>query len=243
MSVIFTLLILALFGGVAWAYFDYRAWLALGVGGLPSNLRGWFTTTQLRLRKSDPFTTGFYGLADSDPDNIAYLADLPERNGPRPQIAPWPIPHRQLNQFVGTQMREKLNAVFDAAVARHGDAVHYKLSYFEKHHPAITMLQPDCCHRHADFGAGETAHIHMRDGSMHMILSEKDATRAIEAGWGERHPIAGVVPLLPDTYLYIYPPRDDTELAVVTRLVEAAILHMKKAPHSAHATEPAPRSP
>lgn len=213
---------------VIWGYRDYRAWIAIGKGGLPANLGGWLTTTRLRLRKRDPFTTALY--AQTGPQNISHLDDLPARNGPRPQIAPWPIPHRQTDQFIGTAMRRELDAVFDQTVQRYSDTVDYKLSFFERHNPAITMKDPDGCHPHAGFGQGETAHIHPGDGSMHMIFSQSDAAKVIDAGWGERHPVAGITGLLPDTYVYVYPPRDAAELRVVEKLVEAAILHMQDAP-------------
>lgn len=35
----------AAMGVAAWAYRDYRAWLAPGAGGLPANPRGWLRTT------------------------------------------------------------------------------------------------------------------------------------------------------------------------------------------------------
>jgi hypothetical protein len=35
-----------------------------------------------------------------------------------------------------------------------------------------------------------------------------------------------VRPELPSTYVYVYPPRDSGELAVVAQLLDAAIAHM-----------------
>ena len=46
-----------------WARRDYRAWLALGEGGLPANPKGWLITSHLRLRKADPITTTVYDPA------------------------------------------------------------------------------------------------------------------------------------------------------------------------------------
>lgn len=41
-----------------------------------------------------------------------------------------------------------------------------------------------------------------------------------------RRPPAGVLPELPITYIYVYPPRDGAELAIVAQLLNAAIEHM-----------------
>lgn len=38
----------------------------------------------------------------------------------------------------------------------------------------------------------------------------------IEKGWGERHPLSGVVSVLPKEYLILYAPRDEEELQVVS---------------------------
>lgn len=219
-----------IFSIFALAYRDYRNWLALGKGGLPSNLRGWLLVTRMRFQKKDPLEVKMYTPEIGSADDHSYLGDLPRRNGPRPDIAPWPIPHRQLNQFIATGMREKLDAAFDNAVSANAGLVHYKMSFFEKHSPAVTLCHPECGHTHAIAGQGETAHIHPGDGSMHMIFSVTDATKVIQSGWGERHPLSGAaMNILPNTYLYVYPPRDDAELEIVERLLAASIAHMTKA--------------
>jgi len=117
-----------------WARRDYRAWLALGEGGLPLNPKGWLITSYLRLRKADP-------------------------------------------------------------------------------------SRPRCTTRRSGRPAPPPT-------SAHSHLSAADAARILDAGWGERHPLAGVRPELPSTYVYVYPPRDEAELAVVAQLLDAAIDHM-----------------
>jgi hypothetical protein len=44
----------------------------------------------------------------------------------------------------------------------------------------------------------------------------------IERGWGERHPIAGVIKLS-SGYMFIYAPRNDDDLANVVKLMKAAV--------------------
>ena len=214
-----------------WARRDYRGWLALGEGGLPVNPKGWLITSYLRLRKADPITTKVYDAQIGALGAAAHLGPLPRRHGPRPTIAPWPIPHRQLDQFPGSEIRAALDGVFEDALARHADTVDSRLSRFEKHNLAVTVREPAAGHADARLSEGETAHIHPHDGSMHMIFSAADAASVLDAGWGERHPLAGVLPELPSTYVYVYPPRDGAELAIVAQLLNAAIEHMTSTGH------------
>jgi hypothetical protein len=64
----------------------------------------------------------------------------------------------------------------------------------------------------------EFAHLHaLPDSSLHLVLPEPLATEAIEAGWGELHPLAGTT--VPATTLLVYAPRDPGEIDVVLELV------------------------
>lgn len=206
--------------GAIWAVKDYRAWVALGKGGLPANVFGWAVASYFRLRRNDPLDVST--LADT---GSGTLSDILGRNGSRPRMAAWPIPNRQLDQPIDAAMRTRLSAAFDAQADRRRDLLEYRLSHFEKRNAALTLLDAVPHRADAIKSRGEIAHMH-DDGSMHMIFSEADAVAVIERGWGERHPSIGVLPALPPTYLYVYPPRDATELAVVERLLEASVTHM-----------------
>lgn len=207
--------------GALWATRDYRAWLTLGKGGLPASPWGWLIATYFRLRSNDPLDAS---MVEHDGEE-ALLADIPERAGPRPRMAAWPIPNRQLDQAVDDGMRDRLLAAFDGEATARRNQLDYRLSYFEKRNQALTLHCPENGHADAAKSRGEIAHMH-DDGSMHMIFSRADARIVIERGWGERHPSIGVLAALPSTYLYVYPPRDAPELAVVERLLDASITHM-----------------
>lgn len=66
--------------------------------------------------------------------------------------------------------------------------------------------------------------MHPSDGSMHMTLHPADANTVLEAGWGERHPLAGVFNdrLLPSGFIMLYAPQNDEEIEVVFRVIRAA---------------------
>jgi hypothetical protein len=209
--------------GAIWVYRDYHQWLALGPGGLPYNFHGWMATTWMRRLKRDPLDTSHFAIGS--PGDRSFLDQLPSREGPRPTVAVHPVPHRQLDQLPDAEMKQKIVGAFNALVSRRSEIVHYQLSFFEKRNQAVFLNQPEAGSADAKLSHGEIAHVHPSDGSMHMIFSPSDAKKVIEAGWGECHPLAGKMGL-PDTYLLVYPPRNDQELAVTARLLDAAVGHI-----------------
>ena len=220
----------AALGGGIWAYRDYRSWLALGPGGLPYNLYGWVKVTRLRLMKRNPTETVILERFIGREGDLRGLATLPRRAGSRPRVDPHPIPHRQTDQHGSAQVRQEQHQIFDQQVANHPHLLIYRKSHFERRNDAICLREPEQAPRHAQDAHGEIAHIHPSDGSMHMILSPSDAKTVIEAGWGERHPLAGVYVGLPETYMLIYAPRSAEENAVLERILGAAVVYAAGTP-------------
>ncbi|WP_374943965.1 hypothetical protein [Sphingomonas sp.] len=212
--------------GVGWAIRDYRAWRALGPGGLPATWAGWWRMTRLRVAKRDPLALApLASRWGADEDGLT-LADLPARTGRRPRVAPHPVPHRQLDAHAPAPVVRALQALFDRKVVADPARLSWATSHFEKRIEAITLAQP--CRRHEDalIAQGEIGHVHPSDGSMHMILSPSDTRIVVERGWGERHALAGVRLGLPQTYTMIYAPRDEGDLAAVSSILDAAITYM-----------------
>lgn len=48
----------------------------------------------------------------------------------------------------------------------------------------------------------------------------------IEQGWGEHHPLSGVLPGLPKEYMMIYAPGNEGEVRVVGAIIRAAVSFM-----------------
>lgn len=69
----------------------------------------------------------------------------------------------------------------------------------------------------------EFAHIHPHpdSGSMHVQLAPLDADAVIRAGWGENHYLV-TQGRLPPGLVLTFSPRDDDELATITRIVRRA---------------------
>ncbi|KAF3360391.1 Adenosylhomocysteinase [Verticillium dahliae VDG1] len=73
-------------------------------------------------------------------------------------------------------------------------------------------------------------HVHDSDHSLHMTLHPDDIAEVLRKGWGQRHPLArkgwfGAMPV-PEEFLMVYAPRDDQELQIVCRIIEAAIWYV-----------------
>ncbi len=217
--------VVAAAGVTAWAVWDYSRWRGLGPGGLPANVRGWVTMCRFRLMAKDGLDVGPL-VGEIRADDFRAWSTLRERQGSRPAISPYPVPHRQLDQLPESGVRAALQELFDGAALRHSGEVEYALSHFEKRHPAITLRVTE--RRVGARAHGEVAHIHPSDNSMHMILSPRDATAAIEAGWGERHGLAGIASGLPPTYAMIYAPRGEGDLQVIGELLDAAIAYAER---------------
>ncbi|KUI57173.1 hypothetical protein VP1G_04558 [Cytospora mali] len=108
-------------------------------------------------------------------------------------------------------------------------------SCIEKHGFALFARHPvNVC------GNGEVCHMHNSDRSMHMNLHPDDIAEVLAKGWGQRHPMAwgsgveegkgkrGWMTMtprspLPETFVLIYAPRDESDLHVVCKIIEAAI--------------------
>lgn len=204
---------------------DYQRWCGLGVGGIPNTPRGWLKVTYLRTQKRETRDPAVYQPLIGEPGDGQWLTDLPQRTGDRPRVAPYPVPHRQVDQPGTPRARVAGLDVFDARATREPDRVAYRMSFFERHNDAIIVLDTDNAPAVTRAAHGETAHIHPSDGSMHMIFSPSDAATVLRSGWGERHPLAGIYPNLPLTYLLVYCPRTPSEADVVGRLLDAAVAY------------------
>ncbi|OJD38809.1 uncharacterized protein BKCO1_4000211 [Diplodia corticola] len=210
---------------------DYRAFLSLGAGGTPQT----FLSGYLRVKLLSVFALSSPRSPAPVPADLrqtGYLvgSSLPARRGPRPTVVGI-APHRQTTQRAGAM---------DGAASAEGASAYAMLaarlralardpanhlaegtSCFEKHGTGLFSTRPltRTCR-------GEVCHVHGSDGSLHMTLYPGDAKLVIERGWGERHPIARggfFSRFVPRHFVMVYAPRDEGEVAVVARIVGAAV--------------------
>ncbi|KAK2020025.1 hypothetical protein LZ32DRAFT_597651 [Colletotrichum eremochloae] len=210
---------------------DYHNYLGLGPGGTPATFSGYVRIAWFRLwALRDPFTA-----PDPDPnrlpkrgilhqDDDPHHWPLPYRPGPRPLVAGI-APQRQLDQH-GTvphyhALRRTLERLSAENPARFGTA----RSCLEKHGLGLFARHPVnvTCN-------GEVCHVHDSDHSLHMNLHPEDIREVLVKGWGQRHPLAWKGSLVrmpvPEEFVMVYAPRDDHELSIVCRIIEAAIWYV-----------------
>ncbi|KAG6002623.1 hypothetical protein E4U21_002929 [Claviceps maximensis] len=208
---------------------DYENFLNLGPGGTPSSLYGYLQISWWRLwALHDPFTalpaspsTTTSGILSSPPSSPEQTPNLPYRTGPRPLVAGI-APQRQLDQHGSRHSYLTLRRAMTKLAAAKPFSFGTERSCVEKHGLALFAkhaLRTNC--------QGEIVHVHDSDHSMHMCLHPDDIQVVLRKGWGQRHPLArkGWLFRMPvsSNFVMIYAPRNEHDLQVVYRIIEAAI--------------------
>jgi len=208
---------------------NYQSWIALGAGGLPYNPVGWTGAWIIKMfSKRDVLSTECY----DDPEVIARSGDyaresflkggLERREGERPKIAGFVVPHRQVPPGNPLEIRKLQSEQFYAIAEANPFVIQIRTSKLERHGPAFWLVPEIPVPEWAKRTRGEIAHMHLdSDGSGHVMLSLADAKEVIEKGWGERHGFSGVI--LPSSYMIIYAPRNEEEVRIVGQIFKAGI--------------------
>lgn len=221
------------------AYRDYRSYVALGPHGLPANFWGW--RQQLRMgfiARKDTTVPAPYHL-DKFADTYDRTSFLPQshntglswRTGNKaPHVPGFTAPQRQTTDVASAATKKAMHAHMDALVAANPGVLLSTLSKFEGPVPAVAVKPVhENNESHGGGGGGkaiqatrgEMCHIHPPDGSTHLLLALADQRTVIELGWGARHRLSGTR-ILPWNYTFVYAPRNDEELEVWKKIVNAA---------------------
>lgn len=201
---------------------SYRAWLALGPGGVPYNLLGWaiqsifsVTISIPTISLADPAVfvdlsrdNEYAGHAVS-PRTPFVEGPLPLRAGPTPLVPGTVAPQRQITQKTAdetrlagmhrylqqlTEANKHLGLVMQPARLEGGlsQAVYLPAS----------AAGPTSSTKQEKHGTSETPRFlakvrgeicHVHgDGSSHVTLSFADAAEAVTKGWAQRHKLSGV---------------------------------------------------
>jgi len=198
-------------------YRDYKAFIALGPGGTEQSVRGY-----LKLKALSIFALRDRCAPPPPQSNLVtktgYLSSLPQRIGRRPRTEGI-APHRQVQQRSDTDIYDKLTAAIETC-AMHCVGLEVGTSCFELNSTGLFCTNPErrTC-------GGEICHSHPSDGSMHMTLHPADVKTVLEAGWGERHPLARggwMERFVPMGFVLIYAPRKVEEIDTLMEIVKAA---------------------
>jgi hypothetical protein len=200
---------------------DYKDYLSLGPGGTPSTPLGYLKIKTLSLISlRDPLRP--LPVPPHFRPQHGYLTStsLAVRAGIRPTIRGI-APQRQQSQKSSAEVYAKLVAGLRALTADPANHLIERTSCFEKHSSGLfasTPITRTC--------GGEICHAHPSDGSLHLSLHPADARILIQAGWGERHPLAKggwFRRFVPREFVLVYAPRDEKEVETVLEVVAAAV--------------------
>lgn len=216
----------------AWVLSDYNAWTAFGTGGTPPNWAGYWRMTKIRFNRalsSDDLRDPRALDATKGPRYLPQGFEQNARQEPRPRIMARTMPQRQVpykDSEVDDGVLPRVSGMCASLALKHDKLVYlapakteggaadglYARQELSTLNPAVKVPQNRIL-------AGEAGHAHPADGSLHVWLSEGDARRVVEGGWGERFPLAFV----DKGWVMVYAPRTMQEADVVEEILKAAI--------------------
>lgn len=158
-------------------------------------------------------------------DGPSYLkVSIPPRSGGRPRIMPRILPQRQYPEPIDPAAEKQLMSLMCRLAERHPKILEVKPSetegktadglYARTDNEKVNPLARTSRELHY-----EIAHAHPRDKSLHVWLSDPDARKVIEAGWGQRFSL----PMVPSGWTMVYAPRNEAELEVIDEIVKAGV--------------------
>ena len=153
---------------------------------------------------------------------IKSLQEMRPRKGPRPSTTNT-APHSQIDQLPAPEDQTRLSNLLVKQIATLEGIV---TGGSRRAPPGTTGFHfdrpPPAGAERAFLLGAEFAHVHTGDDhSLHTVLPEPLRQAAIDAGWAEPHPMAGMPTVSLDTVM-IYAPRDESEVDMVAALVRAA---------------------
>lgn len=146
------------------------------------------------------------------------------REGTRPRIMSRTMPQRQYPESIDPRARARLLSMARQLSLKHSDILDFGPSKTEGGstdaiygRPDLTTLNPLA--EDDLLLCREIAHVHPSDNSLHVWLSDTDARKVIETGWGQRFPLKFVK----SGWTMVYAPRTGTEVDVVEDVMRAGI--------------------
>ncbi|WP_449289918.1 luciferase domain-containing protein [Nocardia aobensis] len=196
---------------------NYLEWKDLGPGGLPANPVGWLVATALRPLARDPL-------------HVCHTAaevpgwHLPLRATPRPGVSPFPIPHRQLDSKADRHTCQTIAEILAAYARSPENDLYLSRSRLERRGEALYVSDGVDVPPWVAKAGREIAHVHISEGSLHVVANPSDARQIISAGWGELHPLAGRPMIgLPESYVFLYAPEDEEDLRQLSRIIARVV--------------------
>lgn len=215
----------------AWVLIDYNSWTAFGTGGTPPTWAGYWRMTKIRInhKLSGPDLRDASALdANKGPRYLPAGFEKNRCKTPRPRIVSRTMPQRQV-PYRKSDMEDGVQARIDCLCAtlalRYPELLYVAPAKTEGgaadgiYAKPVSTLNPAVHDPKNKILQGEVGHAHPADASLHVWLSEGDAHRVVEGGWGERFPLAFV----DKGWVMVYAPTTHAEVDVVESIMRAAI--------------------
>ena len=211
---------------------SYTIWYNLGpAGAIPRNILGWLVQGLVNpLAYSDPLSLSLFRQASivklyGANGQRSFLPGykLPYRNGSRPHVPAGfvVVPQRQTAQKGSPEMICQMEAYMRFLAQANPQLLKIESSRLEGvGNPALFLADGLSNPLVGGNMRGELVHRH-GEGSSHMVLSLADAEEAVKKGWSQRFRLSNVI-LVPATYVMVYAPRNEEELAIWKSLVLAS---------------------
>ncbi|CRG90075.1 hypothetical protein PISL3812_07116 [Talaromyces islandicus] len=213
--------VVALISG--WLVNDYRAWKAFGTGGTQPNVLGYCRMTYFRIIYAYhiPSQTNYKTIS---PEGQSYLKTIPPRAGGRAKIMPRILPQRQFVEPIDPSTRDRLMNLVRRLVNEHPELFELRPSRTEGGTVDGLYIRDEVTTMNSEVRGDpilkkEIAHSHPSENSLHVWVSNPDARKIIEAGWGQRF----CLPKAPTGWIMVYAPRNSSEMDIVEDIVKAAV--------------------
>ena len=163
-------------------------------------------------------------------NGLSYLPkDLPRREGPAPHIMPRTLPQRQYPAPLANDIYNGLHSLPSKNAKKYPELLTLDKSVTEGSSTDAIYARPELPGRKKatqDKVLGnEIAHVHPAENSVHVWLTQTDARKVVEAGWGLRFPLASLG-ICDEGWTFVYAPRTMEEVDVAEEIVRACIGHL-----------------
>lgn len=215
--------------GVAWLAYDYQAWFTFSTGGTPPNVQGYWKMTEYRIRRAfagDNLTD----VTSLSTAGVSHLYEkLPLRQHCRPSLMPRTLPQRQHPQSLAADISDRLHNLPSKYARLHPELLTLDKSIIEGRSTDAIFARSQLPGRRAavhDAVLGdEIAHVHPQDNSLHVWLTQADARKVVEAGWGQRFPLSSL-DSCDEGFIFVYAPVTMLEVDVIEQIIQAGIANL-----------------
>lgn len=154
---------------------------------------------------------------------------LPNRSKSRPKTQSRTMPQRQIPVKLDEAVKQRLHNLPKKFCKEHPTLLKLDLSNVEGRSSDAIYALPNLPNRHPTATdrmlKDEIAHAHHAENSLHVWLSQADARKVVESGWGERFPLSAMG-MLHNGLTFVYAPRSMEDVDVIEEIIKAGVAYV-----------------